>query len=262
MINHEMIFLAGHHRSGTSLLHEIIREHPDITGFQNTGVPEDEGQHLQCVIKPARAYGGPGKYIFNRNARMTEHHCLATEESAHAMMSQWKRHYGSDNKYYVEKSPPNLIRTRFLQKIFPNSKFIVILRHPIAVALATQKWSRTSVKSLLDHTLLGYETFAHDRAWLDKSYVLRYEKFVRAPQRIVDDIFRFLQLPSVRIEHSVKSGVNDKYYAMWESTRLSLKNRVLPVVNRNLEKRANRFGYSLVEYEKLLPCDLEQSIGR
>ena len=223
MIDHEMIFLAGHHRSGTSLLHEIIREHPEITGFENTGVPEDEGQHLQCVLKPAKAYGGPGKYIFNRNARMTEHHCLATEESAHAIMSQWKKYYGPDNKYYVEKSPPNLIRTRFLQKIFPNSRFIVILRHPIAVALATQKWSRTSIKSLLEHTLLGYETFAHDRAWLDKSYVLRYENFVVGPQKTVDDIFRFLQLPSRRIEHRVNSSVNDKYYVMWESARRSLK---------------------------------------
>lgn len=68
MIHKKFIFLAGHHRSGTSLLHEIIREHPAISGFRNTGVPEDEGQHLQSVFKPANSFGGPGKYIFNKNS--------------------------------------------------------------------------------------------------------------------------------------------------------------------------------------------------
>ena len=33
----------------------------------------------------------------------------------------------------VEKSPPNLVRTRFLQALFPDARQIVVTRHPIAV---------------------------------------------------------------------------------------------------------------------------------
>ena len=50
-------------------------------------------------------------------------------------------------EFLLEKSPPNIIRTRFLQAMFPNSYFINIKRHPIATSLATKKWSKTSLDS-------------------------------------------------------------------------------------------------------------------
>lgn len=76
-----LIFIGGLHRSGTSLLHEILRRHPAVSGFANTGVPKDEGQHLQTVYPPASAFGGPGLFGFNRASFMNEDHPLATIES-------------------------------------------------------------------------------------------------------------------------------------------------------------------------------------
>jgi len=183
------IFLAGHHRSGTSLLHEIIREHPLVSGFSQTGAPEDEGQHLQTIYNPAKAHGGPGKYIFDKRSYINEHHQLATEKSAKAILEQWKPYYDTSCSYLIEKSPPNLIRTRFLQKLFCNCKFVVILRHPLAVAYATQKWSKTSIKSLVEHTLRGYEILLEDLPFLNSAYVLRYEDFVVNPQEEIDNIY-------------------------------------------------------------------------
>ena len=251
MINKSFIFLAGHHRSGTSLLHEIIREHPLISGFSNTGVPEDEGQHLQKVFKPAKAFGGPGKYIFNQNSRMTEDHSLATDRSSEKIMVQWEKHYDASCEHYIEKSPPNLIRTRFLQKLFPNSKFIVILRHPLAVSFATQKWSKTSIKSLIDHTLLGYEIFMNDMDYLNNVYVLRYEDFVASAQDEINKVYDFLNLEPLHIQHSVKSDVNEKYFSMWEANRKNLLKRVLFPVGNDLENRANKFGYSIHDYRNI-----------
>jgi len=49
----QYVFIAGLHRSGTSVLARCLREHPQISGFRNTGVPEDEGQHLQDVYPAA-----------------------------------------------------------------------------------------------------------------------------------------------------------------------------------------------------------------
>ncbi|WP_290526323.1 sulfotransferase [Alcanivorax sp.] len=145
------------------------------------------------------------------------------------------------------------LRTRFFQKLFPNSKFIVILRHPLAVSFATQKWSKTSIKSLLDHTLLGYEIFMNDMGYLRNVYVLRYEDFVANPQDEIDKVYDFLDLESLHIQHAVKPNVNEKYFSMWESNRKSLLKRLLFPVNGDLEKRANKFGYSLCNYRNLLP---------
>lgn len=78
----EIVFIGGLHRSGTSLLHEILREHSSISGFHKTGVFKDEGQHLQSVYLPAKAFGGPGRFGFDQAAFMDENHVLATQESA------------------------------------------------------------------------------------------------------------------------------------------------------------------------------------
>lgn len=252
MIDKSFIFLAGHHRSGTSLLHEIIRGHPSVSGFSGTGVPEDEGQHLQSVYPPAKVYGGPGNYIFDDNAYMDEHHELATVHSAMRILEQWGRYYNLKCEHFIEKSPPNLIRTKFLQALFPNSKFVVIFRHPLAVAYATQKWSNTSIKSLVEHTLRGYEIFIKDMLGLDRVYVLRYEDFVAAPQAEIDKVHQFLNLDKIPIQHKVHPDVNSKYFSRWCRDRERPWNRLWFPINADLEKRANRFGYSINKPEDLL----------
>jgi hypothetical protein len=87
------VFLAGLHRSGTSLLHQIIRDHPMVSGFRDTGVPQDEGQHLQDVYPPAKVFGGPGIFAFDNAAWMTETHSLANKAMGMKLFSQWSRFY-------------------------------------------------------------------------------------------------------------------------------------------------------------------------
>jgi len=251
--NKIFIFLAGLHRSGTSLLHEIIREHSEVSGFSRTGVPEDEGQHLQTVYEPAKSFGGPGRFAFDQRAYMNESHPLATKESAKIILEQWSKYYDSSRKYLIEKSPPNIIRSRFLQRIFPRCKFVVIFRHPIAVSYATQKWSRTSIRSLIEHTLRAYEIFLEDMKFLDSVYVLRYEDFVRAPQQMLDNIYSFLRLRTVAIRHDIKKSVNEKYFSMWKRNRKSLFFRIAFRVTDEIETRANRCGYSINNYNDLVP---------
>ena len=58
MPDHTYVFVGGLHRSGTSLLARSLEAHPSVSGFRDTGVPEDEGQHLQSVYpagSPSRA---------------------------------------------------------------------------------------------------------------------------------------------------------------------------------------------------------------
>ena len=117
MIDKKFIFLGGLHRSGTSLLHEIIRNHPSVTGISNTDVFEDEGQHLQSVFFPGIAFGGPGKFAFNKKAYMNENNGLVSNANSERIFSDWSQYLDLSAEYIIEKSPPNLIRTRFLQAL-------------------------------------------------------------------------------------------------------------------------------------------------
>jgi hypothetical protein len=227
-----------------------------VSGIFQSGVPEDEGQHVQSVYKPARFHGGPGKYIFDEKSYMNEHHALANDQSASAIMEQWAQYFDPTCHYYIEKSPPNLIRTRFLQRLFPKSKFIVILRHPVAVSYATQKWSRTSIRSLVEHSLRGYEIFMKDISHLRHVYVLRYEDFVYSPQDEINKIYDFLDLEPILIQHEIHSNVNEKYFSMWEASRSRIVARLTFPVSNALEKRMNMFGYSIRDCRKLLATPL------
>jgi hypothetical protein len=249
MNNYKIIFLAGLHRSGTSLIHEILRSHPKVSGFSNTSVPEDEGQHLQTVYQPAKDFGGPGIFGFDERAYMNESHHLATSDNGERLFQQWSRYWNLKKEYLLEKSPPNIIRTRFLQKLFPKSAFVVILRHPIAVAYATKKWTKTSAPNLIEHNLKCYERFITDRPNLKSVYIMHYESFVRSPQVEISKILRWIGVEPCPINVKVNQNVNDKYFRLWERDLKSIiKRHFLGYGNiRNeFETRLNAFGYSSV----------------
>jgi hypothetical protein len=214
--HHPIAFIAGLHRSGTSLVHQILRDHPDVSGFRNTGVPKDEGQHLQTVYPPARSFGGPGRFGFDPASYLDETSPLCTPAHAERLWREWSPHWDLSRPVLLEKSPPNLLRTRYLQRLFPASRFIVVVRNPIVVAMATRKWSRTSPIELIDHWIVCHRKFESDRDHLAHLHVVRYEDLVNRTEDTTAAICRFLDLRRHRITVPVNDGVNDRYFHMWE----------------------------------------------
>ena len=67
-----LLFIGGLHRSGTSLIHRCISSHPQVAGFHDTGVLEDEGQYLQGVYPIGQAHGGPGRVALETRFHQNE----------------------------------------------------------------------------------------------------------------------------------------------------------------------------------------------
>lgn len=238
------VFVAGHHKSGTTLLHSLLRQHPMISGFENTGVPADEGQHLQTAYKPASAFGGPGRYIFDPRSHMDETHPLAIPETADHLLREWGQHYDPARPIFLEKSPPNLIRTRFLQHLFPSSLFLVTMRHPLAVAYATQKVCDAALDSLIAHTLLGYDRFMADRQRLRHCHLVRYEDFVSNYRGEMSKIERWLGIACHDYSYPSIDNKDHVYFSMWESDKRKLPMKQVKYIETNGEERANLLGYS------------------
>ena len=245
-----MIFLGGLHRSGTSLLFRILRDHPDISGFYNTGVPEDEGQLLQTVYPPARTYGGPGRFGFNSHAFLDEKSPLVSETNARKLFAEWGPYWNLESRYLLEKSPPNLVRSRFLQALFPGASFVMLLRHPVAVTFATQKWSGTAVETLLEHWLLCHERYEADKDCIDRLHTLKYEELIMDPEQRLAQIYEFLNLDPVPHGQVVEQGVNDKYFQRWRDTMSDSSARTNRIISR-YEARVRAFGYSLEELDRV-----------
>jgi hypothetical protein len=255
----QIIFVGGLHRSGTSLLHEILRSHPAISGFTNTGAIKDEGQKLQTVYPADLVFGGPGRFGFNKASFMDEKHFLATSENSKRLLKEWSRYWDLKKDYILEKSPPNIVRTRFLQQIFPESIFIIILRHPIAVAYATKKWLRTDIRSLIEHSLRCYERFLEDMPFLNRVYVFRYEDFVLDPRHHIHELLEWVGVELFEFQNEIQPNINDKYFSMWNSDQRSFIKKLFDGFKglfsefEEFNKRANVFGYRMDIPEKLLP---------
>lgn len=250
---HKFVFLCGLHRSGTSPLFRLLRQHPDISGFANTGVSEDEGQHLQTVFQPALAFGGPGRFGFARKAHLTEASVLVTRENREKLVQEWSRYWDLGRQCLLEKSPPNLIRTRFLQAMFPNSYFLTITRHPIAVALATRKWAALSLSFLIEHWLHCHGVFEHDRPHLRRAMTVRYEDLIQDTPSGLSRIYQFLGL-APQDGQALNSQGNEHYLAAWRKLAESRTSR--KVYNRliaNYESRVRHYGYSLSHCDQLQP---------
>jgi hypothetical protein len=245
--NHHFVFTNGLHRSGTSILYRVLSSQEGFSGFSNTGVPEDEGQHLQSVYKAAKHYGGPGRFGFDKHSFLTEKSDLISDKNRSNLFLDWSKNWDLSKHYLVEKSPPNIIRTRFLQAMYPNSSFITIFRDPIAVSFATQKWSKTTLDSLFKHWLICNQQFQQDSKLLKNSLLLKYEEFTSKPEEVLSNISELLgvnlSLPS---EWKIKQGVNDKYYKMWNSYKTSFwtKRKARKLIEK-YETSFNLYGYSL-----------------
>ena len=244
--DHRFVFLAGLHRSGTTLLARLLAAHPEVSGFSGTGVDADEGQHLQTVYPAAKVWGGPGRFGFAPEAHFTE--TQASEEKARRLFEEWSPHWDLTRPVLLEKSPPNLLKTLFLQALFPGSQFVIVLRHPIAASLATAKWRQTRrFGRLLEHWLRCHEIFEADKPRLERVHVIRYEDLVREPEPVLRGVFEFLELDPIPPSEPVEAGADERYFAQWQTLKRDPRMRgYLDLASLRYERRARRFGYSLL----------------
>ncbi len=254
-----LVFVAGLHRSGTTPLTRALARHPEISGLSGTGVKEDEGQHLQSVYLPAKAYGGPGRFAWDERSHLTESSPLVTAGNAAALWDAWGPYWDLDRRLLVEKSPPNLVMGRFLQALFPGSALVVVMRHPVIVALSTVKWRRllsrnfryhTTPEQMVGHWLKAHERFLDDLPALQRVVVLRYEHLVAEPTRALAEVGDLLGLQTPVPADGLRASHSSKYEDRWEAMSHSLLDRHR---RRRIEQRYGeavaRFGYDIASLQ-------------
>jgi hypothetical protein len=271
--NSKYVFVCGLPRSGTSLLGRNIARMRDCTGFQNTGVFEDEGRFLQDVYPSEDACGGPGRFGFDPRAHLTEDSDLLTTENVTKLRAGWHAYWDNSKSIFVEKTPANILMTRFLQAAFPNSYFIVITRHPVPVSMAAQRWKMnvTSLYTMFEHWLHCHAIYERDKKHLKHVYELSYEDYVQNQAKYHEEIAAFLgtcvpeppkednfrtvtqwrnpsglRVPERAIEKATEAH-NKKYFDRW---RRLLTNSPFKgyyrYIARKYESRFAKYGYSLI----------------
>lgn len=241
-MENSLLFLGGLHRSGTTLLADLLTAHPRISGFNGTGAPMNEGQYLQTVCPTDEHHGGPGRFAWAPEAHMTDDSSLATAAVARTLRRQWERYWDLSRPVLMDKSPPNLLRFRLLQQLFPDAKFILVLRHPVPVSLSTQKWSASlTVRELLAHWVHAYDLATADIAFLRQVITIRYEELIADPDSTLERVREFLGLDLPFDGSGIDPTVNDRYFARWRT----IAPHLAPDTYSRIAEAVDRHGYRL-----------------
>lgn len=188
------VFVAGLHRTGTTILARMIGLHPQVSAISASPTPENEGCYLQGAIPHTALHGRPGHYATAPDEHYTETSVYNTQETKGRLLADWRPWFAPEKPWWIEKSPVNLTRMRLYQQLFPTSQFIVILRHPQVMAAALAKWVDTDPQELVRYALDAYDLMANDLAYLHSALVIRYEDLVAEADAVRRLTFAFLTL--------------------------------------------------------------------
>jgi hypothetical protein len=277
-VDKTFLFIGGLHRSGTSLLHRCVSDHSQVSGFSETRAIKDEGQYLQDVYPSEVTFGGPGFFGFHSGSHLDETSPLVNERTAQKLFSEWSEYWELDKPILVEKTPSNLVRGRFLQALFPKARFIMIMRHPIAVSYATKKWTdlfrylhetthraigqgippsraipymttlNLPIWVLVKHWLVCHKRLKIDKRYIEDILTIRYENFVQNPISTLEKVWKFLGLEPDDPKREIKPEINDKYFERFRKMRSSgsvVDSIYSEYIVSAYEEEVSRFGYSL-----------------
>ncbi|MBV9236450.1 MAG: sulfotransferase [Xanthobacteraceae bacterium] len=263
-IDSSPIFIVGHWRAGTTLIHELLAldprlaapttvdcfapSHVLLTGWllrrlpfllpkgrpmDNMRVGWDRPQEDEFALINL-GYGSPYEMLVFPNRRGAGHPFLGLRDLPPSQVAAWKSgllHFirqvtlracrersGSSLPRLVLKSPPHTARLRILKELFPNARFVHVVRHPVDLFVSTMGlWHalcRThglqrpefgaigSTPAMRDHVLetmnLLYRDFSAAVAEIPPRHFceVRYEDLVQAPMRELRRIYEQLELGS------------------------------------------------------------------
>jgi len=237
------MFVLGCNNSGTTLLAKLLEEHPGVRYLPK------EGQRMTEAI-PNCAKLGVGRTFSQRMDVFRW-----TEEDDASMVPRlrydWAALYTPGTGVLFEKSPPNMLRSRWLQKNFQPSRFIGIVRHPYAVCEGVRRRRNNTIEEAAVHWNLVHEILEQDEPYLEHYWMFQYEQLCQSPLDVLQEIeHRFDLEPYFTEEHTRKNfavhncddaaatihNFNAKSFA-----RLSPED--VELINAKTETQMRRMGY-------------------
>ena len=214
------VFICGHYRSGTSLLHHLLDGHSEIisagieTNFFTVFIPEVKKMSAEAAAEKSllRIIHSRDTQVLNRHlpgidrAMFDEFYDQASKDpndlfsyieayvEAHAKSTkQWSNH----KKYWIERTPLNELFVREILGKWPNAKFIHVMRDPRNVHASVRLRSEfpLKVRTTYHNWERSFLSMENNIKALNKDYlVLRYEDLVADPSLAMRKICSLLDI--------------------------------------------------------------------
>ena len=189
-----LVFIIGFPRSGTTLLDSILRSH------SKTMVLEEKPYLLDI------------RHNFYSNHELADIFKISKKEKIQ-MQDQYINSFKySEDKIIIDKYPLNLIELGFIKTIFPKSKIVLAVRHPLdcitSCVMTSFKMNEAMVHFENEKTTVNFYNkcfdllFEYFKFYEIKYHQVKYENVISNFKKEINDLLKFLNL---EFEESINS---------------------------------------------------------
>lgn len=245
---HKWCFVVGCNNSGTSLLHIALERTGQISTLPF------EGQRYTNVL--TRAHRRHHERVWGE---FMDEIRLAGSDSVSCvprLLHDWMREFDLPvREMIVEKTTANAVRMIWLQKAFPNSYFIGMVRNGYAVTEGIMRKGKKSAERGARHWNLVNRLMMEDSVHVERFLEVRYEDLVDTPGPTVSRIAGFLGLPEGDLNSAMKQdfsfttldGRDPKPVVNMNARSIaSLSVEDISVIRREAAPMLDHFGYETV----------------
>ena len=170
-------------------------------------------------------------------------------------ISLWNTH----GTQFLSKNPPHTGRVKELVKMFPDAKFIYLIRNPYTVFESTRSFFTNTLRTLqlqdisdarLQENILSvysklYHKYEADKHLIPKGNLVevRFEDYERHPFGMTVDIYRHLSLPGFDTARTAIQSYVDKLKG-YQKNRYAYKPETVELVEQHWSFALRQWGYS------------------
>jgi len=200
-MKNNIIFLISQPRAGSTLLQRILFNHPEIHSTAEPWIM----LHPIYALKKSGYNAEYNQEIVSNALNNIFSNLKEGKSSYYKAIEQMGEYIYNDLcnnknvKYFLDKTPRYYFIIPELIKIFPNAKFIILLRNPLAVFSSILKtWIKGDMlklyKSFNDLCVAPQKLVEGCRILSDKAIVVHYEKILQNPKQEIKNLCDKLDL--------------------------------------------------------------------
>ena len=175
----------------------------------------------------------------------------------------WKTYWDTSKPILLEKSPPNLIRTRDILAHFHPVSFIVMVRNPYAHCEGLMRRNQWTAKRAANFSMKCLQAQLKNSRELENTLVFTYESLVRSPANACSQLTAFMPgLGSLKHEasfevHSVDGTLSRPIIDLNAKKIAALSVDTMEALNtifRQHEETIKAWGYDFISPESAPDC--------
>lgn len=243
------VFLVGCYNSGTTLLSDLLGRHPEVSALPTEGHFITDQFTKDFEVGLPRMWAGREELF------------RLTEESAGPdplrVKKEWAIRLDKRRPIFLEKSPPNTVRTRWFQQHFAPAYFIAIVRNGYAVAegitrKADPKHLRDSwpIEASARQWRRSQEVLEQDAPHLRHLLWVKYEDLVHDPLHTLNIITAFIGAsPFAGFDPQQAFSVHERSEAVRDLNQESIDRLTgdqIRRINAEAGDCLQRYGYNLL----------------